>query len=402
MPVWGAVPRGDEAQLPLSVEDVSDLLGATCAMPSAVPTVGAEVEWLVRDSADIEARPTVNFLQGLLSDIPLPAGSRLSFEPGGQLELSSVPARTPDEVVVALRADVGVVRTALRSCGLRLSPQACDSDRPPRRVNDRRRYEAMETWFRAGGWVTAAQMMCNTASVQVNIGCGADPGATWRRAHALVPVLAAAFASSPGNEWASSRLQAWAGLDSSRTSAALSTGDPVPDWVSYVLAAKALAWRDAEGEVRPAERTFTMAEWIQGAPTAPRPPTTADLELHVSTLFPPVRLKGWIEIRVIDMVPDEWWPVPIAVTSALLGGTVDGPVDGAAWLDPVSAFTWEEAGRAGLRSPALAQAASSAFLVAEAVLEDHRSDLTQLVSEYRARFIDPHVESRLSPSVVRI
>ena len=402
MPVSGAVPYGDDGKRPLSLADVSDLLTATCAMPSAVPTVGAEVEWLVRDRADPDARPTVEFLQRVLGDVSLPAGSRLSFEPGGQLELSSVPARTPDEVADALRTDLSVVRTALRGSGLRLSAQASDSERVPRRVSDRRRYEAMETWFRTGGWVTAAQMMCNTASVQVNVGCGPDPAATWRRAHALVPVLAAAFASSPADGWASSRLQAWAGLDPSRTAAALSSGDPVSDWVAYALAAKAIAWRDAEGEVRPTEGIFTMAEWIDGAPSAPRQPTAADLELHVSTLFPPVRLKGWIEIRVIDMVPDEWWAVPIALASALLGGPASSAADGAGWLDAVSELTWEDAGRDGLGSPLLAEAASQAFSLAESILDDHGSGLSRLVGRYRETFIAPRLGNQAARTALQI
>ncbi|MBW3537474.1 MAG: ergothioneine biosynthesis glutamate--cysteine ligase EgtA [Actinobacteria bacterium] len=352
------------------------------------------------DISDADARPTVAFLQNALSDVHFPAGSRLTFEPGGQLELSSVPARTPDEVAQALRADVAVLRPALRAYGLDLRAEANDSGRAPRRVSNRPRYEAMQTWFEAGGWTTAREMMCNTASVQVNIGCGPDPVSTWRRVHALIPVLAGAFAASSAHGWASSRLRAWAGLDPSRTSSALSSGDPVADWAAYALAANTIAWRDANGEVRPADGAFSLAEWIAGAPCAPRPPTVADLDLHVSTLFPPVRLKGWLEIRVIDMLPDEWWPVPIAVTSSLLG-TGSAGADNYTWLDAVAGLTWQDAGRQGLGLPALAEAADHAFALSEAILEGQGSQLTELVSRYRSRFIAPQLGVCASRSAVR-
>lgn len=398
MPHSGAVPRGDDASPPLSATDVSDLLSATCALPSAVPTVGAELEWLVADLTDASARPTVAFLEDALCDVQLPAGSRLTFEPGGQLELSSVPARTPDEVAEALRADIAVLRPALRAHRLDLVAEAHDPGRAPVRVSDRPRYEAMESWFEDGGWTTAPEMMCNTASVQVNVGCGPDPALSWRRAHSIAPVLAAAFAASPDDGWASSRLRAWAGLDPSRTMAALSSGDPVADWTAYALAAKPIAWRDSEGRVRRADGTFTFAEWIDGAPCAPRPPTAADLELHVSTLFPPVRLKGWLEIRVMDMAPHDWWAVPVAVVSALLDGSGRGLEEDTGWLDAAAAVTWQDAGRHGLGSQVLAEAADHAFALAESILARQNSTLTELVGRYRSCFITPRLGLHPSPA----
>jgi glutamate--cysteine ligase len=47
-------------------------------------------------------------------------------------------------------------------------------------------------------------------------------------------------------------------------------------------------------------------------------PTTDDVRYHLTTLFPPVRPRGWLELRMIDALPEEWWPVAVAVTTALL------------------------------------------------------------------------------------
>ena len=42
-------------------------------------------------------------------------------------------------------------------------------------------------------------------------------------------------------------------------------------------------------------------------------PTVDDLAYHLATLFPPVRPKGWLELRMIDAVPDPRWQVAVAL-----------------------------------------------------------------------------------------
>ena len=63
-------------------------------------------------------------------------------------------------------------------------------------------------------------------------------------------------------------------------------------------------------------RPMPFARWIDeghelGWPTLP------DFEYHLTTLFPPVRPRGWFELRTLDALPDDWWPVAVAVTTAL-------------------------------------------------------------------------------------
>ncbi|KOG85757.1 glutamate--cysteine ligase, partial [Streptomyces varsoviensis] len=61
--------------------------------------------------------------------------------------------------------------------------------------------------------------------------------------------------------------------------------------------------------------------WARGG--WPRPPTADDLAYHLTTLFPPVRPRGHLELRMIDAQPgDDGWLVPLAVTAALF----DDPV----------------------------------------------------------------------------
>ena len=100
-------------------------------------------------------------------------------------------------------------------------------------------------------------------------------------------------------------------------------------------------------------------------------PTLADLDYHLTTLFPPVRPRGYVEIRCIDALPDRWWPALAALTAVL----IDDPIaaDRAAELcEPV-------ARRAGPRPPAtgsptrpLRRAAPGCVEVAAAALSGRR------------------------------
>lgn len=86
------------------------------------------------------------------------------------------------------------------------------------------------------------------------------------------------------------------------------------------------------------------------------------MDYHLTTLFPPVRPRGYIEIRCIDALPDRWWPALAALTAIL----VDDPVaaDRAAELAAPVAGGWQTAARAGLSDPAVRAAVSGCVQVA--------------------------------------
>ena len=63
---------------------------------------------------------------------------------------------------------------------------------------------------------------------------------------------------------------------------------------------------------------LTFREWLRAGDTGGlRAPTQEDLDYHLSTLFPPVRPRGHMEVRVIDAQPGDGWIVPAAVATAL-------------------------------------------------------------------------------------
>src|SRR5437763_667784 len=193
--------------------------------------VGIELEWITVALADGAVLPDT--LRAAVPD-PLPGGSRLTFEPGGQLELSGPPFPGVVTACSAMAADVAATRDAVSTHGVRLIGVGLDPRGARRRVIDAPRYRAMERYFDTG-WPAGRTMMRNTASVQVNLDLGdGDMSTRWHRAHAVGPVLAAAFANSPmvdgrPSGWRSTRLAVWAAIDPGRTAPATGAGRRLVD-----------------------------------------------------------------------------------------------------------------------------------------------------------------------------
>src|SRR5205085_2510401 len=82
---------------------------------------------------------------------PLPGGSVVTFEPGGQLELSSPPLAPFDAACDALAADHDAVAAALATRRWMLLAVGVDPVRPPQRQLRLPRYDAMEAFFDRDG-----------------------------------------------------------------------------------------------------------------------------------------------------------------------------------------------------------------------------------------------------------
>ena len=392
---------------PLTRDQAHAWLARGAFHPAAPGRVGAELEWFVLDSAEPGRIPHPDEVRALLSGTRRPGSSRLTFEPGGQLELSSPPAATPGGAVASLTADLEVVRAALGRAGLGLRGGGVEATRTYRRLVSSPRYDAMAEHFASAGPDCADAgrvMMTATAAVQVNIEAGHDEDAIasrWRRAHTLGPVLAACFAHSPvlagrptGD--ASSRLRAWSVLDPCRTR-------PVPDgrsgetprdqWAGYVLDASVLlvrdpaVARDGAFEGRRPDRVFTMGQWVDDPGLAGRPVTGADLDYHCTTLFPPVRPRGFLELRYLDEQDVDTWPVAVLVTAVLHDDDTAGAIADDACR--AAEGRWEQAANRGLADPVLAQAALTCFDAAQAALAGAGvpDGLLARVEDYAARYV---------------
>jgi len=350
---------------PLDLDEARARAAEAALIPSLVGPVGLELEsHLVRLG---EPSRAVNWaeLRSLVCSVPpLPSGSAITTEPGGQLELSTTVHAGAATAVAALRSDQDVLTGAVHAAGFGLAPLGADPARPPRRVSTASRYVAMERHFDAIGCGRAGrQMMSSTASLQVNLNAG--PAAGWAdrvaQVYRLGPVLTAMSACSPllagsASGWRSMRQQTWQGIDRGRCGAMQVDRDPADAWAAYALAAPVMLIRRTTGAgADPVRVRLSFAEWASGHGSFPRPPTAADLDYHLTTLFPPVRLRGYLEIRYLDAVPTLWWPALVAIVTTL----IDDEVAAARSAELCEGLSneWQTAARDGVRPTPLRKAA---------------------------------------------
>jgi len=334
--------------------------------------IGLELEWLLHDPSHPTRYPDAETLIAALGPHaprtldpagparPLPAGGCVTIEPGGQVEISSAPAQSVPALIQAMAADVERLTQLLASSGFTLADEAADPQRPPRRLLRTPRYDAMSAAFDAIG-PAGHTMMCATAATQVCIDLGTVDQAQkrWRAAHQLGPVLLAAFANSPRSAGSavsadSVRMATWWQLDPARTAAPRPSGsesDYASCYVERVLDTQVLAISRPIGSWLVSEPR-TLRDWLAG----PEPVTTADIDLHLSMLFPPVRPQGYLELRYLDAQPGSQWVVPLGVVAALFARP-ERVRQVLEVTDPV-ASDWLLATESGLAGPALRSAAS--------------------------------------------
>jgi glutamate--cysteine ligase len=361
-----------------ALADAEGFIAKVCFKTGPPTHTGVELEWTVHHLDD-PARPLhVPALRRALGPHaphsldptsprrPLPGGSLVTVEPGGQVELSTPPAVSLAELHRSAEADIATLSRLLAGHGLGLGTSGIDPHRPPAPVLETPRYAAMAHAFDPCGPDGQVMMRC-TAGLQVCVdaGEGEEVVARWRAAHALGPALLAAFATArhhAGRDTglASARMAAWLGIDPARTRPVWTADQPglasaaeaARAWAAYALAAPLLCVRRASGPWT-APPGITFADWIGGA--LPDPPTYDDLEYHLGTLFPPVRPRGYLEIRYLDTQPPGEWIAPAATLAALLAdrATLDEAVDRAA----PAIDRWATAARCGLSDPGVASAA---------------------------------------------
>ncbi|GAB3539140.1 ergothioneine biosynthesis glutamate--cysteine ligase EgtA [Arthrobacter tecti] len=394
-------------QTPLTEEDAEVYVAAVCFKTGPPGKVGVEVERTVHLDSDPAAQVSVAQVREAvrLAATQLPGGGVITFEPGGQLEISSACAEDLPGVIEATRRDLAFTAGLLEDAGLRFGDLALDPLRSPQRTLDHPRYAAMEQQFNRAG-SAGRTMMCSTASLQVSLDAG-SPGTgplsayhRWRHLHSLAPLLTAMFANSPfvngrPSGWRSARQAAWLAIDSSRTAAAFSDGElsenPRQDWARYALDAKVLCIRpDDDGGTWLTPRDLTMRDWLRGA--GPRVVTREDLDYHLTTLFPPVRPRGFLELRVIDSQAGGDWEVVAAVVVALMEDPQAAALSAEACRDlpPLRTAACE-----GLSNPDLAQAARAC---ADAVWDalprlgadpETRARVATFIERYTARGLSP-------------
>lgn len=392
---------------PLTLDAARARSSQAALTDSEVGTVGLEIE---AHLVDLHAVPDAVAWHQVerVSDVVRSRirRSALTVEPGGQLELSGWPEPDIATAIAAMRRDWTGARLALEERGLGAAFAGADPLRPSRRINPRPRYRAMEQHFIATGRAEAGRVMMNsTAALQVNLEAGPKNGWSARvnLAHRLGPTMVAVAACSPwlhgrATGWKSARQAIWAKLDRRAcgpvpgckpTSAACGADpDPASAWADFAMAAPVafVQGRDGDGTV-PVRTSVSFGQWAGGkVRLCGRQPTAADLDTHLSTLFPPVRLRGYLELRYLDVSAPRWWPAIAAVVTTLMDDS--DAADLAREATEQTTRCWARAARLGLRDDLLADSARKCVSIAAArvppELRAAVADLAELVESGRS------------------
>jgi glutamate--cysteine ligase len=281
-------------------------------------------------------------------------GAAISLEPGGQLELSGAPLRSLHETCAETNEHLEQVKTVASEIGagylgLGFHPSARIEDVP---VMPKGRYGIMRRYMpRVGG--LGLEMMFRTCTIQVNLDFSseADMVKKFRVGLALQPIATAMFAASPlregrPNGFLSYRSHVWTDVDNDRSGMlpwVFEDGMSFERYVDYALDVPMyFVYRDGKYH-DVAGRSFRdfLARKLPGLEHVE--PTMADWADHLTTIFPEVRLKKFLEMRGAD---GGLWRRICALPALWVGIYYDQSSLDAAW-DMVKDWTAEE--RSALR-----------------------------------------------------
>lgn len=266
------------------------------------------------------------------------AGS-ITLEPAGQLELSGAQLETIHQTCCEVECHLREVRSVAEELGLGFlgmgfQPKWKREDMP---WMPKGRYQLMRAYMPTRGGL-GLDMMTRTCTVQVNLDVGseADMVRKFRVSLALQPIATALFADSPftdgvPNGYQSYRSQVWTDTDPDRTGLldfVFEDGFGYERYVDYMLDVPMYfvyrdgAYVDALGQ--------SFRDFLGGRlPALPgERPTLSDWSDHLTTAFPEVRLKRYLEMRGADSGP---WNRICALPAFWVGLLYDPVALDAAW-----------------------------------------------------------------------
>jgi glutamate--cysteine ligase len=349
-----------------SRDDLVGYLEQGCKAPSAW-RIGTEHEKFVYDPVTMkpvsyEGRPGIRELLegmrrfgwepvrerdniiGLVQD-----GASISLEPGGQFELSGAPLRSVHETCAEVNTHLVQIREVaaeqgLGMLGLGFAPNWRLDDVPQM---PKGRYGIMRRYMpRVGGY--GLEMMFRTCTVQVNLDFSseADMVKKFRVGLALQPVATALFANSPFREgrpngFVSYRSHIWTDVDNARAGLlpfVFEEGMGFERYVDYALDVPMyFVYRDG-AYIDVAGKSFR--DFLAGRIPELKgiQPMLSDWADHLTTIFPEVRLKRFLEMRGAD---GGSWQRICALPALWTGIYYDQTALDAAW-DMVKDWTTEE------------------------------------------------------------
>jgi glutamate--cysteine ligase len=253
-------------------------------------------------------------------------GALITEEPGAQIEIAGPPEDDADTAIRGVERIITQLSAvfAEHGGGLAAAGLDCwsDDDEVPVQVHVPR-YEAMTDYFNMRGGEYGHLLMCASCSLQINLDLGPPEVARqrWLVANLAAPVMTAAFAGSPRGDDVNGRAMGWRGLDPTRTGVApplvAGTDDPLEHALADALRADVLLV-DRDGHAVAGMPGWSFGDWVRDGHPRWGHPTTPDLVVHLTTLFPESRLRGFLEVRGVDELPAPWRAAATALVVGLL------------------------------------------------------------------------------------
>jgi glutamate--cysteine ligase len=291
--------RGGHSAVPYEGESG----GGRCGIRALLEGMRADLGWAaIRDGANII---------GLFQE---KGGGAISLEPGGQFELSGAPLATIHETAAELDDHLTNIKSVAASCGigfltLGMNPKQRLAEIP---IMPKQRYAIMAKYMPKVG-SRGLDMMFRTATVQANLDFSseADMVRKLRVSLALQPIATALFANSPFtdgklNGFLSARSEIWRDTDAARTGMlpfAFEPGMGFERYVDYALDVPMYFLKRGETYIDVAGASFRDLLDGRFKQVPGERATFSDWANHLSTIFPEVRLKRYLEMRGADAGP---------------------------------------------------------------------------------------------------
>jgi glutamate--cysteine ligase len=287
--------------------------------------------------------------ENIIGMFDVTGGGAISLEPGGQFELSGAPFDSVHQTASELFAHLAQVREVAKPLGLGfiglgMTPTWSRADMP---VMPKGRYKIMTNYMPKVG-TRGLDMMYRTCTVQSNLDFSseADMVKKLRVSLALQPVATALFANSPFTEgrpngYLSARSEIWRDTDNNRAGMlpfAFEDGMGFERYVDYALDVPMYFIKRGDTYIDASGKSFRdfFAGKLDIMPG--ERPTISDWANHLSTIFPEVRLKRYLEMRGADGGP--WRRLP-SLSAYWVGIFYDDDALDACW-DMVKDWTAEE------------------------------------------------------------
>ena len=422
---------------PITLDDLVDFFGAAERPDTSTHLIGTELEkfGVAVDDIGLPLAPVrhgdhiVPVFEGLISRHGWAVGSdrgpdgeiielvrdgaSITLEPGGQLELSGKPLHNVHETCAEFTQHYEELHDVSEPLGLAwfaagFHPWATRDDIA---WMPKGRYRIMRAYLPTRGSL-ALDMMLRTCTVQANFDYASERqcGERLRVASAIAPVVAAMFANSAYKEGRRTDLQSvrcdvWTDVDPDRCGIPAFVFEPGFTYDRYVQWALDVPMffvkRDGQFHAHHAPfRTFLRDGFTDPSGHHHRA-LWSDWVVHLSTVFPEVRLKPHIELRSADAVGSRF----VCALPALVKGILyDDDASAAAWellagLDAGGRRElWARACRAGLHDEGIAAMARRLIEISRTALD--RMDIRDSKGRTEARFLDPlqvRVERGRSP-----